>query len=95
LVAEKCLSDNLNQVQVQYDRFAKERSRLLASLEKNVLSSQSKSHKENSILRLFLIESSGSKFTAGLVFTFLLRIMFGLRVCCVSGLVTMGGRLIK
>jgi len=68
LAAEKQFLGSLTDVQVQLGRFAEERGRLLAALAKSSASSQDNDHKESS-LRLFLIESSGSKFTDGLVFT--------------------------
>jgi hypothetical protein len=68
LAAEKQFLGNLVDVQVQLGRFAEERGHLLATIEKNLASSHGKNHKE-AALRLFLIESSGSKFTDGLVFT--------------------------
>ena len=66
--AEKQFLGNLVDVQIQLGRFAEERGQLLATMEKNLASSQGNDHKE-AALRLFLIESSGSKFTDGLVFT--------------------------
>jgi hypothetical protein len=65
---EKQLLDSLDQVQLQYDCVSDKRGRLLMALEKNVKTSQIEGRKEL-ILKLFAIETSGSKFTDGMVFT--------------------------
>jgi hypothetical protein len=70
LSAEKQFLGSLGEVQVQFSRFAEERGRFLAAMEKDFASLQGKGH-DGMVPRLFLIESSGSKFTDGLVFTVL------------------------
>jgi hypothetical protein len=68
LDAQKQSLGSLGEVQVQFSRFAEERGRFLAAMEKDFSSLQDKGQEEM-VLKLFLIESSGSKFTDGLVFT--------------------------
>jgi len=68
LIQKKQLLDSLDQVQLQQDCVADKKGRLLMALEKNLQISQVESRKE-SILKLFAIETSGSKFTDGMVFT--------------------------
>jgi hypothetical protein len=68
LSAEKQFLGSLGEVQVQFSRFAEERGRFPTAIEKDFSSLQGKGQEEM-FLKLFLIESSGSKFTDGLVFT--------------------------
>ncbi len=68
LSAEQQFLGSQGEFQVQFSRFADERGRFLAAMEKDFSSLQDKGQEEM-VLKLFLIESSGSKFTDGLVFT--------------------------
>jgi chromosome segregation ATPase len=67
---EKKLLNSLDDLRVQRDRVAEERNRLIANAEKRFLSSQGQNLKGPNH-RLFVIETSGSKFTDGMVFTVL------------------------
>jgi hypothetical protein len=67
---EKKLLNSLDDLRLQRDRVAEERNRLIADAEKRFISLQSQDLK-SSTHKLFVIETSGSKFTDGMVFTVL------------------------
>lgn len=70
LTEKKQLMETLDQVQLKCDTIADKKSRLVAEMEKDLLSKQRKSEND-STLTLFQIETSGSSFNDGLVFTVL------------------------
>jgi hypothetical protein len=69
LAAEKRqLTETLEQLQLKSDAIADRKSHLLEEMEKNVSFKQQKNDKEP-VLQLFQIETGGSSFNDGLVFT--------------------------